>query len=144
MTIMLEGAIEDLEERVRAVMGVPELILTDDIISSPIFIAKAEGYINRKIKEYEGLDESLLQIAAIYYIGYLLCPGMYARLPKQMENTSTKTVLQNIDWDKLALDLLGKCNEIIDDAIFTIGEETDNSVSFAVLTSSSEYPNTNI
>lgn len=144
MTIMLEGAIEDLEERVRAVMGVPELILTDDIISSPIFIAKAESYINRKIKEYQGLDESLLQIAAIYYIGYLLCPGMYARLPKQMENTSTKTVLQNIDWDKLALDLLGKCNEIIDDAIFTIGEETDNYVSFAVLTSSSEYPNTNI
>ena len=69
---------------------------------------------------------------------------MYARLPKQMENTSTKTVLQNIDWDKLALDLLGKCNEIIDDAIFTIGEEIDNSVSFAVLTNSSEYPNTNI
>ncbi len=136
-----ENPIEDLGIRVRAIMGVPELILLDDIISSPDFITKAEKYINRNIKEYEGLDERLVEIATIYYICYLLCPGMYARLPKQMENVSTKTVLQSTDWDKMALEMLGKCNEILEEAILEVDEDIDYSVSFAVLTDSSEYPN---
>lgn len=145
MTIDLEAnPIEDLEDRVRAIMGVPELILIDDVISSPVFLARAEKYINRRIKEYEELDESLLQIATLYYICYLLCPGMYARLPKQMENVSTKTVLQNIDWDKMALDMLAKCNEVLEEALLEIDEDIDYSVSFAVLTDSSEYPNETI
>ena len=145
MTIDLEASpIEDLEDRVRAIMGVPELILIDDVISSPVFLARAEKYINRQIKEYEELDENLIQIATLYYICYLLCPGMYARLPKQMENVSTKTVLQNIDWDKMALDMLAKCNEVLEEALLEIDEEIDYSVSFATLTNSSEYPNQNI
>ena len=145
MTIDLEtNPIEDLEDRVRAIMGVPELILIDDVISSPVFLARAEKYINRRIKEYEELDESLIQIATLYYICYLLCPGMYARLPKQMENVSTKTVLQNIDWDKMALDMLAKCNEVLEEALLEIDEDIDYSVSFAVLTDSSEYPNETI
>ena len=145
MTIDLEqNPIEDLEDRVRAIMGVPELILIDDVISSPVFLARAEKYINRQIKEYEELDENLIQIATLYYICYLLCPGMYARLPKQMENVSTKTVLQNIDWDKMALDMLAKCNEVLEEALLEIDEEIDYSVSFATLTNSSEYPNQNI
>ena len=145
MTIDLEqNPIEDLEDRVRAIMGVPELILIDDVISSPVFLARAEKYINRQIKEYEELDENLVQIATLYYICYLLCPGMYARLPKQMENVSTKTILQNIDWDKMALEMLGKCNEVLDDAISEVDDSVDYSVSFATLTASSEYPNTNI
>lgn len=145
MTIDLEAnPIEDLEDRVRAIMGVPELILINDVISSPVFLARAEKYINRRIKEYEELDESLIQIATLYYICYLLCPGMYARLPKQMENVSTKTVLQNIDWDKMALDMLAKCNEVLEEALLEIDEDIDYSVSFAVLTDSSEYPNETI
>lgn len=145
MTIDLEtNPIEDLEDRVRAIMGVPELILIDDVISSPVFLARAEKYINRQIKEYEELDENLVQIATLYYICYLLCPGMYARLPKQMENVSTKTVLQNIDWDKMALDMLAKCNEVLEEALLEIDEDVDYSVSFAVLTNSSEYPNETI
>lgn len=145
MTIDLEtNPIEDLEDRVRAIMGVPELILIDDVISSPVFLARAEKYINRRIKEYEELDENLIQIATLYYICYLLCPGMYARLPKQMENVSTKTVLQNIDWDKMALDMLAKCNEVLEEALLEIDEDIDYSVSFAVLTDSSEYPNETI
>ena len=145
MTIDLEqNPIEDLEDRVRAIMGVPELILINDVISSPVFLARAEKYINRQIKEYEELDENLVQIATLYYICYLLCPGMYARLPKQMENVSTKTVLQNIDWDKMALDMLAKCNEVLEEAILEIDEDIDYSVSFAVLTDSSEYPNQTI
>ena len=139
-----ENKIYDLPIRVRAIMGVPDLILLDDVISSPDFLLRANKYINKIIKEYEDLDTSLLEIAAIYYICYLICPGMYARLPKQMENTSTKTILQSIDWDKMALDMLGKCNEILEEAILDVVDEIDYSVSFAVLTDTSEYPNTNI
>lgn len=145
MVINLEdNPIDELGTRVRAIMGVPELVLLDDIISSPVFITKAEKYINKNIEEYEELDERLIEIATIYYICYLLCPGMYARLPKQMENVSTKTVLQSIDWDKMAIDMLGKCNEILEEAISEVIDDIDYSVSFAVLTDSSEYPNTNI
>lgn len=69
---------------------------------------------------------------------------MYSRLPKQMENISTKTVLQGIDWNSMALDMLGKCNEILEEAISEVNEDIDYSVSFATLTASSEYPNTTI
>ena len=145
MTIDLETSpIEELEDRVRAIMGVPELILIDDVISSTVFLTRAEKYINRQIKEYDELDVNLIHIATLYYICYLLCPGMYSRLPKQMENVSTKTVLQNIDWDKMALDMLAKCNEVLEEAILEIDEDIDYSVSFAVLTDSSEYPNQTI
>lgn len=145
MTIDLETSpIEELEDRVRAIMGVPELILIDDVISSPVFLTRAEKYINRQIKEYDELDVNLIHIATLYYICYLLCPGMYSRLPKQMENVSTKTVLQNIDWDKMALDMLAKCNEVLEEALLEIDEDIDYSVSFAVLTDSSEYPNETI
>ena len=86
MVINLEdNPIDELGIRVRAIMGVPELVLLDEIISSPVFITKAEKYINKNIEEYEELDKRLIEIATIYYICYLLCPGMYARLPKQME-----------------------------------------------------------
>ena len=139
-----EKPIENLEDRVRAILGTPELLVVDDVISSPIFLAKAENYINKKIKDYDGLDESLIQIATIYYICYLLCPGMYARIPKQMENTSTKTILQSIDWDKMAIEMLGNCDEILEDAISEVSDDIDYSVSFAVLTDASEYPNTTI
>lgn len=139
-----KNKIDDLPVRVRAIMGVPDLILLDDVISSPDFLLRANKYINKIIKEYEDLDTSLLEIAAIYYICYLICPGMYARLPKQMENTSTKTILQSINWDAMAIEMLGKCNEILDDAISEVNDDIDYSVSFAVLTNSSEYPNDTI
>lgn len=145
MTIdFTKNKIDDLPVRVRAIMGVPDLILLDDVISSPDFLLRANKYINKIIKEYEDLDTSLLEIAAIYYICYLICPGMYARLPKQMENTSTKTILQSINWDAMAIEMLEKCNEILDDAISEVNDDIDYSVSFAVLTGSSEYPNDTI
>lgn len=143
MTIdfLKKNKIEDLNSRVRAVLGVPEEFLTDDIISSPTFLVKANKYINKKIAEYEGLDENLIKIAYIYYICYLLCSGMYARLPKQMENVNTKTILQNIDWDSKALEMLDKCNETLEETIEEF-DEIQYGDSYAVLTDSSEYPNT--
>ena len=145
---------EELGTKVRAILGVPEEILTDDIIASPIFELRASKYINKKINSYideateeiseEDIDKDLLEIAYIYYICYLLCTGMDARLPKQMENTSTKTILQTISWDEKALEMLQTCNDTIDSVMEDIIDETDLGFTFAVLTDESEYPNTSI
>ena len=135
--------ITDLGLRVRSILGVPEEYLTDEIITSPDFVIKAQKFINKKIEDYEELDESLLTIAFIYYICYLLCFGMHARLPKQMENVNTKTVLQSIDWDSKALEMLNMCNETLEEAIAEI-DEIEYGDTFAVLSDSSEYPNTMI
>ena len=134
----------DLPEQVRAILGVPEEILTDSIIISPVFLSKAENYILKKVRNYEkdDVDEDLLKISFAYYVSYLLCVGMDARLPKQMENLSTKTILQSINWIEKAEEMLAKCNEIIDDVIEAIDGEVETGSTFAVLTGSSEYPNT--
>ena len=144
MSIEFKIVKNTLSDNVRAILGVPEEILTNDIISSPVFEAKAENYIIRKVKDYEqeSLDMDLLRIAYYYYVSYLLCVGMDARLPKQMENLSTKTILQSINWVQKAEEMLAKCNEIIDDVIEAIDGEVETGSTFAVLTGSSEYPNT--
>lgn len=139
---------KELGTRIRAIIGVPEEILDNDIINSPTFKIKASNYINKKINEFT--DEQLftqlelLDIAYLYYICYLLCTGMYARLPKQMENVSTKTVLQTIDWDSKALEMLNKCDEILDEILSELDDNFQYGNTFAVLTDASEYPNTNI
>ena len=139
---------KELGIRIRAIMGVPEEILDDEVINSPTFKVKANKYINKKITDYteEQLSPSfeLLDIAYLYYIGYLLCTGMYARLPKQMENVSTKTILQTIDWDSKALEMLNKCDEILDEILSELDDNFQYGNTFAVLTDTSEYPNTNI
>lgn len=144
-----ENKIEDLGIRVRAIMGVPEEMLTDDVISSPTFLIKAEKYINNNIKDVEEtednpIDKNLLNIAYLYYICYLLCPGMYSRLPKQMENKSTKTILQSTDWDKKALEFLDLANATLEDALEDYEEDNTFGDTFAVLSDESEYPNTTI
>lgn len=134
-------------KRVRAILGVPEEILTDEIISSSIFEDQATNYINKNISEYlELIDESntgLLDIAAMYYISYLLCTGMDARLPKQMENLSTKTVLNSINWDEKALEMLAKADEALDDFLEDYTDDNGYN-SFAELSDEMEYPETNI
>lgn len=144
MSIEIKLGSNTLSKNVRAILGVPEEILTDDIISSPVFLSKAEKYINKKLKDYESekLDVDLLKVSYSYYVSYLLCVGMDARLPKQMENLSTKTILQSINWIEKAEEMLSKCNEIIDDVIEAIDDEVETGSTFAVLTGSSEYPNT--
>ena len=139
---------KELGTRIRAIIGVPEEILDDDIINSPTFKIKASNYINKKINEFTDEQLStqleLLDIAYLYYICYLLCTGMYARLPKQMENVSTKTILQTIDWDSKALEMLNKCDEIMDEILSELDDNFQYGNTFAVLTDASEYPNTNI
>ena len=139
---------KELGTRVRAIIGVPEEILDDEIINSPTFKIKASKYINKSILDYTeeqlSMDIELLDIAYLYYICYLLCTGMYARLPKQMENVSTKTILQTIDWDSKALELLNKCDEIMDEILEELDDNFQYGNTFAVLSDVSEYPNTNI
>ena len=44
---------KELGLRVRAIMGVPEEILDDTIISSPTFKISATRYINKQIEKYD-------------------------------------------------------------------------------------------
>lgn len=138
---------EEIGQRVRAIIGVPKILLEDEFISSSIFIDQAEVYINKNISEYleeiEENDVGLLDISSMYYISYLLCVGMDARLPKQMENLSTKTVLNSIDWDEKALEFLAKADELLDDFLEDYTDETGYN-SFADLSDEMEYPETNI
>lgn len=140
----------EIGKRVRSVMGVPEAFLTDDVINSPIFIQKSESYINKALKDYneeleniEDLDKSLLNIASIYYISYLLCVGMDARLPKQMDNISTKTILQAINWDEKAIEYLNQAKELIDDFLQEFEDENYYST-IAELSDEQDYPESNI
>lgn len=149
MAIDFEKTPEELGNQVRAILGVPQEFLTDEVISSPVFLKQAETYINKKISEYTieqgSTPEELLKIGYIYYVCYLLCLGMYARLPKQMDNVNTKTILLSIDWNQMALDMLDRCEEIIDTALEDFQDEDINyGNTYAVLTDESEYPNTTI
>lgn len=149
MAIDFEKTPEELGNQVRAILGVPQEFLTDEVISSPVFLKQAETYINKKISEYTikqgSTPEELLKIGYIYYVCYLLCLGMYARLPKQMDNVNTKTILLSIDWNQMALDMLDRCDEIVDNALEDFQDEDINyGNTYAVLTDESEYPNTTI
>lgn len=141
---------QDLGRRVRAILGVPDSFLTDDVISSPTFIIKSENFINKNIKEYleliqEEFELDLLKVSAVYYICYLLCIGMDARLPKQMENLSTKTVLQTISWDEKALEMIEKANESLEDFLEEYDIEEDTySTTIADLSDETSYPESNI
>lgn len=137
--------LEDEKEvgiRVRAVLGVPEEILTDEIISSPVFITKAQKYLNTEIENYSEEQKDMINVAYIYYIAYLLCPGMYARLPQRMENLSTKTLLQSIDWNEKSYEMLNFCNETIDQILKDLGDEESYYPTYIGITGASEYPNT--
>ena len=149
MAINFEKTPEELGNQVRAILGVPQEFLTDEVISSPVFLIHFETYINKKISEYTikqgSTPEELLKIGYIYYVCYLLCLGMYARLPKQMDNVNTKTILLSIDWNQMALDMLDRCDEIVDNALEDFQDEDINyGNTYAVLTDASEYPNTTI
>lgn len=133
---------EEVGIRVRAVLGVPEEILTDEIISSLVFITKAQKYLKNEIESYSEEQEDMINVAYIYYIAYLLCPGMYARLPQRMENLSTKTLLQSIDWNEKAYEMLNFCNETIDQILKDLGDEESYYPTYIGITGASEYPNT--
>ena len=138
---------EAIGKRIRAILGVPEAILTNEIISSSIFKKQAENFINKNIAEFlELIDKNntnLLEISSMYYMAYLLCSGMDARLPKQMENLSTKTVLNSINWDGKAIEMLNMANEILEEFLEDYSDDNGYNT-FADLSDAMEYPETNI
>ena len=139
---------QEIGKRVRAIIGVPEAFLSDDVISSPVFVKKTESCINNSIKEYLELieeDNGLLDVASMYHLSYLLCVGMEARLPKQMENLSTKTLLQNISWDEKALLMLNNAEETLGQLFSEYDIDEGNLYgTFAELSSEMDYPETSV
>ena len=60
---------KEVGTRIRAIMGVPEEILDNSVISSPTFKIKAGRYINKKIADYT--DEQLSTSLELLNIAYL-------------------------------------------------------------------------
>lgn len=113
---------EVIAERVKDIIGVPDVFLEDEVITSPVYKDKAIIYINKQLKEIadKEIDDNtqlLIDMAGVYYICHLLCVSMQVRLPNRMENISTKTLLQQIDWYKFAEEMLGRADEILDDIL---------------------------
>lgn len=136
------STIKELAQRVRVIIGVPIEFLDDNTILSSTFLLEAQNYINKNIKEYEELDETKINISYIYYMCYLICGGMYARLPKQMKNTSTETTLQTINWDEKALEYLDKANSSLYEAIEDVDDTDLYGTTIATLSNETTYPNT--
>lgn len=136
------STIKELAQRVRVIIGVPIEFLDDNTILSSTFLLETQNYINKNIKEYEELDETKINISYIYYMCYLICSGMYARLPKQMKNTSTETTLQTINWDEKALEYLDKANSSLYEAIEDVDDTDLYGTTIATLSNETIYPNT--
>lgn len=143
----------DLSSRVKSVIGIPDAFLNDSVITSPDFKYKAEIYINSQLNELNEIYEEeekevseevqrLIDMSAIYYIAYLLCVSMPVRLPNRMENISTKTLLQTIDWYKFAEEMLGRCDDLLSKILED--EEVDSSTlgnTVIALSDETTYPN---
>lgn len=143
---------DELSDRVKSVIGIPDAFLNDSVITSPDFKMKAEIYINSQLSEVNEIyneeerevDEEtqrLIDMSAIYYISYLLCVSMPVRLPNRMENISTKTLLQTIDWYKFAEEMLSRCDDLLNKILEN--EEIDTTIGNTIIALSDEttYPN---
>lgn len=139
---------EQFCDRVRWNLGVHEVFLGNQEILSPIFEVRFNKYIEEYLSEIENIDienesiKELLDVSKVYYFCYLLCPGMYARLPERMENVSTKTLLQSIDWFKMQGEMLSNCNDVLDNILGFYEVDIDFSSSVIDLTDEAQYPNT--
>lgn len=142
-----------ISNRVKSVIGVPDAFLSDSTITSPDFKVQAETYINDQLSEIvdnypeETKPEQLqskINVSAIYYICSQLAISMPVRLPIRMENISTKTLLQTIDWFKFSEEMLGRCNSILDDILEDEGVESVLGNTFIALSDETTYPNASI
>lgn len=135
-----------LVNRVKIVMGVPSEFLDSDSVISPEIKKKAEKYIGKRlegIKEEikEEYDKVNVEIAYVYYIAYLISPTMPIRLPQRMENISTKTLLQTIDWDAFGNEMLKRCDDTLDNLLEEFGAEATYGTTLVGLSDTAPYPN---
>ena len=136
----------DIYERVKSVFGLPEELLSSEDIVSPEFKIKAKKYINRKLESIineiaEKYEKESVKMAYIYYIVYLIAPTMPLRVPQRMENISTKTILQTIDWNEFANEMLNRCDDLLEDLLEDHGVETVLGSTFVELSDAVPYPN---
>lgn len=139
----------ELAKRVKTIIGIPEPFLNDETIISPEFKNKSEIYINNFLKEIKDIvieneTQNLINMSAIYYIAYLLCVSMPIRLPSRMENISTKTLLQTIDWYKFSDEMLGRCDDLLNKILEDEGIEISYGSTIIALSDETTYPNTTI
>lgn len=135
----------ELVQRVKTIIGIPEEMLKDTDIISPQYIGRAEKYIGSKIKditeELKDYEKEDLKIAFAYYVAYLMSPSMPMRLPQRMENISTKTLLQTIDWEEFGQKMLSICDEVLDGILEEHGIEKALGNTFVDLSDAVPYPN---
>lgn len=140
---------KDISARVKSVIGIPDVFLNDDTITSPDFKDRAEIYINSQLSKIQnisikGTEQDLIDMSAIYYISYLLCISMPIRLPQRMENISTKTLLQNIDWYKFGEEMLGRCDDLLNKILEDNDIVIQSGTTMIALSDEMSYPNTSI
>lgn len=135
----------ELVERVTAVIGIPKELLNPENVVSPEYKIKAKNYIKRRlaniIDDIQSFEKETIRMAYIYYIVYLISPTMPVRLPQRMENISTKTLLQTIDWNSFADEMLNRCDELLNELLEDHGEEITLGNTFVELSDSVPYPN---
>ncbi len=135
----------EIAERVIAVMGIPGEFLNQEDIVSPEYKIKAEKYILKKIKEIvdelKDFEKESVRIAYIYYLIYLISPSMPVRLPQRMENISTKTLLQSIDWKEFGEEMLKRCDDLLDELLEDHDIELPIGNTFVELSDQVPYPN---
>lgn len=135
----------ELVERVTAVIGIPKELLNPENVVSPEYKIKAKNYIKRRlaniIDDIQSFEKETIRMAYIYYIVYLISPTMPVRLPQRMENISTKTLLQTIDWNSFADEMLNRCDGLLDELLEDHGEEITLGNTFVELSDSVPYPN---
>ena len=123
-----------------------KILLSSEDIVSPEFKIKAKKYINRKLESIineitEKYEKESVKMAYIYYIVYLIAPTMPLRVPQRMENISTKTILQTIDWNEFANEMLNRCDDLLEDLLEDHGVETVLGSTFVELSDAVPYPN---
>lgn len=135
----------EIAERVIAVMGIPGEFLNQEDIVSPEYKIKAEKYILKKIKEIvdelKDFEKESVRMAYIYYLIYLISPSMPVRLPQRMENISTKTLLQSIDWKEFGEEMLKRCDDLLDELLEDHDIELPIGNTFVELSDQVPYPN---
>lgn len=136
---------EELADRVISVIGIPKELLNPEDIVSPEYKIKAEKYIMRKLKaildEIQDYEVESVKMAGVYYVTYLIAPSMPVRLPQRMENISTKTLLQTIDWLAFADEMLNRCDDLLNDLLLDHDIELTYGTTLIDLSDAAPYPN---
>ena len=90
------------EDRVRNLLGVEDMYLTDEDIRHPEIIDLAEAEMVARFPNYATLTGPFrvwLEAATVSYCAMLLCPTMKARLPVREQSLHLNREL-TVDWDK--------------------------------------------